>query len=154
MVERSQGDDRRKDGERQQVKIISIKEYFLEYLFPDAITYGMSYEEFWQNDPNLFASYRFSYFKQFKMNQRVSNYNAWLQGNYNYIALMTTMGNMHRGKGEQAIPYLDKPFDFENKVEHKSEKEKQQDRKISWANIKGRSLKQYEHRNARSSSEN
>ena len=34
----------------------SYYEYYCNYLFPQAIEYGMSADEFWKDDPQLFVS--------------------------------------------------------------------------------------------------
>ena len=47
-----------------------------------AITYGMSVKEFWEDNPDLFWAYRFSYYERLRINQEIFNNNAWLQGAY------------------------------------------------------------------------
>jgi len=47
-----------------------------------AITYGMSVKEFWEDSPDLFWAYRFSFFERIKSMQEINNYNSWLQGAY------------------------------------------------------------------------
>ena len=37
-----------------------------------AITYGMSVKEFWEDDPDLFWAYRFSYFEKIKTEQEMN----------------------------------------------------------------------------------
>ncbi len=58
-----------------------------------AITYGMTAKEFWEDDPDLFWAYRFSYFEKIKAEQEIFNYNAWLQGAYFYDAIATALNN-------------------------------------------------------------
>lgn len=43
-----------------------------------ALTYGMSVKEFWEDDPDLFWAYRFSYYIKQKEEQEKFNSNAWL----------------------------------------------------------------------------
>ena len=38
-------------------------------LLPMAITYGMSVKEFWEDNPDLFWAYRFSYYEKIKNEQ-------------------------------------------------------------------------------------
>ena len=58
-----------------------------------AITYGMSVKEFWENDPDLFWAYRFSYFTKLKTEQEIFNNNAWLQGAYFHEAISVALCN-------------------------------------------------------------
>ena len=58
-----------------------------------AITYGMSVKEFWEDDPNLFWAYRFSYYNKMTDKQEIFNYNAWLQGAYIYEAVQGLLTN-------------------------------------------------------------
>ncbi len=53
----------------------------------------MSVKEFWEEDPDLFWAYRFSYFERLKMQQETFNHNAWLQGAYVYDALSVSLCN-------------------------------------------------------------
>ena len=58
-----------------------------------AIEYGMSVHEFWEEDPDLFWAYRFSYFNQIKNRQELFNHNAWLQGAYFYEGISVAFNN-------------------------------------------------------------
>lgn len=58
-----------------------------------AITYGMSVKEFWEDDPDLFWAYRFSYFEKIKTEQEIFNNNAWLQGAYFHEAITVALCN-------------------------------------------------------------
>lgn len=91
---------------------ISVKDYFLEYLFPDAIIYGMSYDEFWNKDPQLYFSYRFSYMQKLELEKEERNQNAWLQGFYNTKAFNVVLYNAFKEKGQDPIMYFEKPIDF------------------------------------------
>lgn len=44
----------------------------------------MSSKEFWEDDPNLFATYRFSYIEKEKRTIETNNYVCWLNGLYNH----------------------------------------------------------------------
>lgn len=121
------------------IKTISIREYFLEYLFPDAIIYGMSYDEFWNKDPQLYFSYRFSFLKKQKLKREEENYNAWLYGLYNFKALSISLYNSFREKKDEPMLYFNKPLDFEEmslSVEEKTTKA--QNVKNKWASLKSR----------------
>ena len=62
----------------------SYYEYYCNYLFPQAIEYGMSAEEFWKDDPQLFVSYRTSFFNKKKREMEEIDYKCWVGGLYNY----------------------------------------------------------------------
>lgn len=86
-----------------------------------AITYGMSVKEFWENDPDLFWAYRFSYFTKIKTEQEIFNNNAWLQGAYFHEAISVALCNAF---GKQKVKYSEKPYGIETEKEKKSESEK------------------------------
>lgn len=62
-------------------------------MLPLAIEYGMSVKEFWENDPDLFWAYRFSYINKQKKEQEIMNTKAWLQGAYIYEAVSVALSN-------------------------------------------------------------
>ena len=47
LVEQQNGNEIETLEEFKVDRVLDAHDYFLEYLFPDAILYGMSYEEFW-----------------------------------------------------------------------------------------------------------
>jgi hypothetical protein len=63
--------------------------------------------EFWEDDPDLFWAYRFSYYNKMRAQNKINNYNAWLYGAYVYDALCVALGNSF-GKGHHAYP--DRPY--------------------------------------------
>lgn len=86
-----------------------------------AITYGMSVKEFWEDDPDLFWAYRFSYFTKLKSEQETFNNNAWLQGAYFHEAITVALCNAF---SKQKVEYSKKPYGTGTKEEYKSESEK------------------------------
>ena len=86
-----------------------------------AITYGMSVKEFWEDDPDLFWAYRFSYFTKLKSEQETFNNNAWLQGAYFHEAITVALCNAF---SKQKVEYSKKPYGTDPKEEYKSESEK------------------------------
>lgn len=68
----------------------------------------MSYEEYWFKDPWLTEDYR----KAWELKQKADNYNAWLQGLYNYKAVGVVLYNSFKEKGKKAENYFDKPVEF------------------------------------------
>lgn len=59
----------------------------------------MSMKDFWEENPDLFWAYRFSYYNRYKTQCKLDNYNAWLIGAYVYdgvsIALANSFGSGH-----------------------------------------------------------
>lgn len=86
-----------------------------------AITYGMSVKEFWEDDPDLFWAYRFSYLERQKSNQEMFNDNAWLQGAYFYEAISVALCNAF---GKSKLEYSKKPYGYVNESDDKQEKTK------------------------------
>lgn len=96
-----------------------------------AITYGMSVKEFWEDNPDLFWAYRFSYFTKMKTEQEIFNNNAWLQGAYFHEAISVALCNAF---SKQKVEYSKKPYDF-NKETYKTDNQKSN---ILVEKIKGR----------------
>lgn len=78
-------------------------------LLPMAITYGMSVKEFWENDPDLFWAYRFSYYEKIKSEQEIFNNNAWLQGAYFHEAISVALCNAF---SKTKVEYSKQPYGF------------------------------------------
>lgn len=72
-----------------------------------AITYGMSVKEFWDDDPDLFWAYRFSYYERLKYENETFNQNAWLQGAYIYEAVQVAINNSF---GKHKLAYSKYPY--------------------------------------------
>lgn len=92
---------------------------------PLAITYGMSVKEFWEDNPDLFWAYRFSYYTNKKLEQEEMNYRLWLQGVYFHEAVAVALANSF-GKGKK-ISYTQKPYtltkeDEEREIEEQKKK--------------------------------
>lgn len=78
----------------------------------------MSNKEFWEEDPDLFWAYRFSYFNQKKEEGESQNYIAWLNGAYIHNAVSVALNNAF---SKEKIEYPNKPYegsDKENSVEN------------------------------------
>ena len=85
-----------------------------------AITYGMSVKEFWEDNPDLFWAYRFSYYTKLKTEQEIFNNNAWLQGAYFHEAVSVALCNAF---GKQKVKYSEKPYNFDNTKEQTKEQQ-------------------------------
>lgn len=73
----------------------------------------MPLQEFWNDDPDLLWAYRKSYTLKEELKQETISFQAWLQGYYNRIAIISVL--------DKNIKYLPKPINL-NKS-NKSEKE-------------------------------
>lgn len=101
-------------------------------MLPSAIEYGMSIKDFWEEDPELFWAYRFSYYNKLKRQGEENNYNAWLQGLYFYEAVSIALSN---GFGKGTLKYPTEPYGTE-KEEKKTPKLTEQDKLV--IELKGR----------------
>lgn len=75
---------------------------------PYYMAMGMSYHEFWYEDPSLTVMYR----KAYELKQQETNTNAWVQGAYVYQAVLAIAPAMSGMKKAKPQPYLEKPFDI------------------------------------------
>ena len=85
----------------------TIKEMF-EELCPYFMAIGMTYDEFWNKDPQL-AKY---FLKADEIRQKRENEHLWLQGYYNYIAFayVSPIFNPFAKRGTKAVPYPSQPL--------------------------------------------
>ena len=93
-------------------------------MLPLAIEYGMSIKDFWENDPELFWAYRFSYINKLKRENEEKQYNAWLQGLYFYDGISIALANSF---GKANFKYPQVPYGYEEKnkdIPKLTEKEK------------------------------
>lgn len=126
----------------EEYKTMTVEDYFIEYLFPDAIIYGMSYDDFWYKDPELFFSYRFSYFKKLEIDQKKINYDSWLKGLYAYEAHTIALAKVLGGKNASNVEYPTEPHNFDSvKVSHENKEEKFLKTRGFWSRFKERSQK-------------
>jgi hypothetical protein len=85
----------------------------------------MSIKEFWEDDPELFWAYRFSYITKLKRESEEKNYLAWLQGMYVFEGVSIAIANSF---GKANLKYPSEPYGMEAKkkdnVPQLTEKEK------------------------------
>lgn len=83
----------------------------------------MSVKDFWENDPELFWAYRFSYINKLKRENEMKKYDMWLQGLYFYEGISIAIANSF-GNGNYKYPV--EPYGIESKNEEPemSEQEK------------------------------
>lgn len=73
----------------------------------------MAVKEFWNDEPELLWAYRKSYMDKMKINNELSNYNAWLQGAYIFEAVSKSLYNSFgRTENKPALNYSNSPYDF------------------------------------------
>lgn len=86
---------------------------------PIYMMYGMTYDQFWYEDPWLAYFYREMYIAR----RKDENYRDWIQGAYFYNALTTALSNAFRKTGAKVQNYIEEPFQLFKKT--KAEKEVQ-----------------------------
>lgn len=84
--------------------------------------YGMTYDEFFRDDPTLAVAYREAY----KARRREENNRDWLMGHYLYNAVATALSNGFRGKGKKPTPYMEEPFPIYETQEDREAKQRKQ----------------------------
>jgi len=84
--------------------------------------FGMSSEEFWEQDPKLYWAFRTFYLKQKEIEQNEKKeyikYMTWLNGNMTYIAQSTALNNAF-SKSKKEFPKYEKIFSIENREKEK-----------------------------------
>ena len=79
--------------------------------------FGMSSEEFWEQDPQLYWSFRTFYLKQKEIEQQQNleqlKYSSWLNGFTNYIACSISLNNA-LSKNKREYPKYNEIFHEEN----------------------------------------
>lgn len=105
-----------------------------------AIEYGMTSKEFWEDDPNLFVSYRTSFINKKKREMEEINYTCWLMGAYNFDGnskieqnQTISISRMLGGKAHYSKDtYPSKPYDLANGTNNSQNKKqtKEEQRQI------------------------
>lgn len=105
-------------------------------MFPYALEYGMTAEEFWEADPMLFWSYRISFMNKIKEQQILQNQMMWIQGAYIYNAVSVALANSF--SKNKKYDYLEKPFDFDKNTNENKQKAKEKitNQNNFWASFK------------------
>ena len=98
-------------------------------LFPSAIMFGMSSKEFWEEDPQLYWSYRTFYLKKMQLEAEELNYKSWLYGSYSHLAVSIALNNAFSKK---KLKYPEKPYGLKDnkaktELQEKLEKEPNKD---------------------------
>ena len=84
---------------------LTYGEIFDKY-FPIYLSYGMNYEQYWNDRVELAKAYRESH----KLEMKRKNEELWLNGVYQIEALKSTIGNMFLKKGAKPHQYPKEPL--------------------------------------------
>ena len=105
---------------------LTYTERFYE-LFPYYLAIGMTYDQYWNDDPTLVKHYR----KADEIKKERRNEELWLQGMYIYEALCDVSPVLHAfaKKGTKPQPYSEKPYAITETQHRRVEEEKE--RKIA-----------------------
>ena len=92
-------------------------------LFPYYLSIGMTYEQYWENDPSLAKYYR----KADELRNEKRNQELWLQGMYIYEALCDVSPILHpfTKKGTKPHPYTSNPYPLTEKQRKRELEEKE-----------------------------
>lgn len=91
---------------------------------------GMTYEQYWDGDPQLAVAYREAY----RLQRIKENEQAWLEGFYNYVAFAVVLKNAFAKRGAKKENYLEQPVDIFPLTEaEKKRREAEENRKMQEA---------------------
>lgn len=93
-------------------KFTSYLDFLYNWLLPQAILYGMTSDQFWYDEPQLFYSYARSYEMAQERKLEYDNHLAWLSGQYILAAVQQSLATKHGAK-----IYPKKPFNVAKKEE-------------------------------------
>lgn len=132
-------------------------DYYLHYLFPLALEYGMTAKEFWEDDPQLLVSYHIFFTNKREVMEKDLDHIAWLFGLYNHQgntvignALSYNISRMLGNKGSKAseLKYPEHPHSVkQNEVsrvlrEQNSLQKKYNENLVHFGSIKSRMLEE------------
>ena len=98
-------------------------------MFPYYLAMGMSYAQFWEDEPKLCEAYR----KADEIRRRRMNEELWLNGIYTAEALASTVGNMFSKGTKHKYPAEPKPITRDEIQERRERAEKAKMEKIKAA---------------------
>lgn len=112
-------------GDGEIVATPTYTEVF-EEVFPYYLAMGMSYEQFWFDEPKLAVFYR----KSDEIRKRRMNEELWLSGIYTAEALASTVGNMFTKGEKHNYPSEPKPITLAEIEERKVRDQKLREEQI------------------------
>ena len=94
-------------SERKRHSLFTYTDQFYE-VFPYYLSIGMTYDQFWNDDPTLVKYYR----KADEIRTERVNMEKWLQGLYVYEAICDVAPILHAmtKRGTKPHPYAEKPY--------------------------------------------
>ncbi len=114
------------DNERQNARypLSTYTERFYE-AFPYYLSIGMTYQQYWEDDPTLTIYYR----KADELRNNRRNQELWLQGMYVYEAICDASPILHAfaKKGVKPHPYSTSPYSL-TETDRRKEKEENERR--------------------------
>jgi len=81
-----------------------------------AMEIGMTYEQYWYSEPELFSYYMEIAIKKQKQEVNLTDTRAWLAGRYVLMAINTALDTKHKCK------YPEQPYSIKNDPEYKRKK--------------------------------
>ena len=113
--------------EEKKVEYVSLSERF-EKLCPIFMNMGMTYKEFWEDDPTMSKQYLEAFRMKQKNEIRNKEWEIWKQGMYVYEALIDVSPILHAfSKSKKPLPYPEKPYGLMEDNEEKDETTKEQE---------------------------
>lgn len=105
-----------------------------EKLCPDYMAMGMSYDDYWNGEPDMVRYYR----KTDELKKKQRNFDFWLQGLYIYEALLDASPMFHDlAKSPKPIPYLSEPYALsKEEIEAKIKKDEEEKDKQNQETVK------------------
>lgn len=97
-----------------------------EEVFPYYLAMGMTYEQFWVDDPKIVVFYR----KSDEIRRRRMNEELWLNGIYTAEALASTVGNMFAKGEKHKYPSEPKPITLAEIEERRAREQKLREEQI------------------------
>lgn len=101
--------------------------------------FGMSSDDFWENDPQLYWAYRTFYLKKKEVEQEEMKRELWLKGSIEFMATSYAINNNFNSKEQKKYPSYDELFNGNNN-ESSGEKKTKKDidietqmQNIAWA---------------------
>lgn len=83
---------------------------------------GMTYEQFWEDDPQLYWLYENAYNYKKEVEFKEKNYLAWLQGQYNLMAFTQVMSDAFSKTSKHIYPKV--PFGEKEQQKELTSKQK------------------------------
>lgn len=113
--------------ELNKVEYVSLSERF-EKLCPIFMNTGMTYKEFWEEDPTMTKEYLEAFRIKQKKEIKNKEWEIWKQGMYVYEALIDVSPILHAfSKAKKPLPYPERPYGLEEDKIEKDEKTKEQE---------------------------